>query len=116
MYNILYDIVVSPVIVRHRWTKWTMCVVTITCSCRFNSIFCAIQTGIAFICIISSQVRSSLDKFSDKSGSIDTAVSTFGAFVDIRRAVLVAHRDRVLVRLLSVAFGSFLIRLAVAKK
>ena len=69
------------------------------------------QTGMALICIISSQVRSSLDKFSDKSGSIDTAASCI--LVDIRLEVVVP-RDLVLVRLLNVVFVSLRIRFAVA--
>lgn len=69
------------------------------------------HTGIALICIISSQVRSSLDKFSERSGSIDTAASCI--LVDIRLDVVVP-RDRVLVRLLNVVFVSFRIRFAVA--
>lgn len=67
--------------------------------------------GMALICIISSQVRSSLDKFSDRSGSIDTAASCI--LVDIRLEVVVP-RDLVLVRLLNVVFVSLRIRFAVA--
>lgn len=67
--------------------------------------------GIALICIISSHVRSSLDRFSDKSGNIDTAASWI--FADMRLDVVVP-RDLVLVRLLSVVFVSLRIRLAVA--
>lgn len=65
----------------------------------------------AFICIISSHVLSSFDKFSDRSGSIATVES--GTFVDILLAVL-APRERVLVRLLRVVRGSLRILLAVA--
>lgn len=69
------------------------------------------HTGMALICMISSQVRSSLDKFSDRSGSIDTAASCI--VVDIRLEVVVP-RDLVLVRLLNVVFVSLRIRFAVA--
>lgn len=70
------------------------------------------HTGIALICMISSQVRSSLDKFSERSGNIDTATSCI--LVDIRLEVVVP-RDLVLVRLLNVIFVSFRIRFAVAE-
>lgn len=85
-----------------------------TCNCCFNCIFCAIQTGIDLICIISSHVSSSFDKFSDKSGSIEQFIGS-GMFVDNLLTVLVAALERVLVRLLSVVLGSFLIRFVVAK-
>lgn len=47
----------------------------LTCSFAFISLFCAIETGNALICMISSQVRCSFDKFSERSGNIDTCTS-----------------------------------------
>lgn len=59
----------------------------LTCNCAFSSRFCAMGTGNCLISWISSQVRSSLIKFSLRSGIVDTCISWY---CEPRRNVLVA--------------------------